>query len=135
MSKKGSPWTPEEETDLLEGIKKGQSFEALSRIHQRSVKAVQWRFGLYCKKLLRQGKPLDQISREFGLETAFLQVLLEELGSDNNKENNIAVQTVSSTCVCKEDITSIKEKLDKQSRLLKKCLEKQEKILGLLMKK
>lgn len=130
MSKKGAPWTPEEETDLLEGLKKGHSFETLSRIHQRTVKAVQWRFGLYCKKLMRQGKTIEQIANEFGLDHDFLQRIIEEFVPEN-KPNTLQIDK---KCICKEELQKIKEKVEKQTRILKKLLEKQEKIWSILKK-
>ena len=140
MSKKGAPWTPEEEADLIGGLKSGKSFESLARIHQRSIKAVQFRWGLFCKKLIQQGKDPLVLSNEFGVDPSFLDQILMEL----SEKPSASIELPSSSrhnhngCACKEDLALISEKIEKQYRLIKKVLERQEKILeeiSLLRKK
>lgn len=132
MSKKGTPWTIEEEVDLLEGLKKGQSFEVLSKIHQRSMKAVQWRWGMYCKKMIRQGKSKEDIAQEFRVEPNFLNQILMEMGQD--KAEHVVPpssnQSGHNFNQISKELDEIKQKLDQNTRWLKKCYSLQEKLLS-----
>ena len=139
MSKKGSPWTTEEEADLLEGLRKGLSFEQLARAHERSVKAVAWRWGMYCKKKIDNGRTPEQLVSEFHVSPDFLSKILEDLTTHQHSSSS-SIKTPSfgetgSSCDCKEKVQELGEKIDRQTRLLKKIFHQQESLFSSFSKK
>lgn len=136
MSKKGSPWTAEEEADLLEGLRKGLSFDQLARAHERSVKAVAWRWGMYCKKKIDNGKTPEQLVSEFHVSPDFLSKILEDL--TNQQHSSLSKTTIPETainCDCKTKIQELEEKIDRQTRWIKKIFHQQESFLSSVSKK
>lgn len=127
MSKKGSPWTVEEEVDLLEGLRKGLTFENLARAHERTVKAMAWRWGMHCKKKMEQGKTPEQLIAEFHVSPDFFFKTIDELASSKQQQPNGGggSNPVKQDCCCKQRLEELSDKIDRLSRLIKKLLLQQ----------
>jgi hypothetical protein len=80
MSKKGQPWSKEEEETMLSMLRKGETIDSVAGLLQRTSKAILWRLGLYCQKIVRTRKrTLEQLSDEFNCSIENLRDVMDQL--------------------------------------------------------
>lgn len=121
MSKRGEPWTADEHDRMLEGLRGGMSFEQVARRHERSVKAIQWRFGAHCQRLT-PAKTIEQIAKEFGQPPDRIEEIMVEIRSQKQQHQPSIQQQPTSS--------SIDDVLQKHTKLLKKILLGQQEIVA-----
>jgi len=136
MSKKGQPWSKEEEDTMLSMLRKGETIDSVAGLLQRTSKAILWRLGLYCQKIVRTRKrTLEQLSDEFNCSIENLRDVMDQLelqhggggnvgnnnstanGNNNNQEILLALKTIQ------EDISSINTRIIRISKNVKKLQE------------
>ena len=136
MSKKGQPWSKEEEETMLSMLRKGETIDSVAGLLQRTSKAILWRLGLYCQKIVRTRKrTLEQLSDEFNCSIENLRDVMDQLelqhggggnvgnnnstanGNNNNQEILLALKTIQ------EDISSINTRIIRISKNVKKLQE------------
>lgn len=133
MSKSGQPWTQGEEQQMLDMIRQKQPFPSIARVHGRSVKAIQLRFGGYCnRKIQSKSTTLSQLSDEFNVDANVVADCIDQLSQSNSdRRHNMDNQSVSLSssgsfsdiAVIKEEISDIQTRLSKLSKTLKKFIE------------
>lgn len=121
MSKRGEPWTADEHDRMLDGLRGGMSFEQVARRHERSIKAIQWRFGTHCQRVM-PAKTIEQIAKEFGQHPDRIEEIMVEIKSQKQQQPAIQQQQQSIP-------GTIDEVLQKHTRLLKKILLGQQEIV------
>jgi len=137
MSKRGEPWTPEEHDRLLESLRKGKTFDQLAREHERSVKAVKWRFGTHCGRM-RSKKTIDQLAREFHVDATAIEEILSDMNSSPQQNQSLHNTTTSSMSrtppaidhTAHQKMDEMNERLQRHSRILKKMADDQKILLA-----
>jgi hypothetical protein len=135
MSKKGQPWSKEEEDTMLSMLRKGETIDSVAGLLQRTSKAILWRLGLYCQKIVRTRKrTLEQLSDEFNCSIENLRDVMDQLelqhggggnvgnsnstaNGNNNQEILLALKTIQ------DDISSINTRIIRISKNVKKLQE------------
>lgn len=121
MSKRGEPWSHDEEERMLDGLRRGETFEHIARRHERSAKAIRLRFGMYCRKHMGE-QSIDTLGKEFHQTPANIQIILSDLDSTHTPSPHFQQQQVAATSATHDEI---KEKLQRHTKLLKKIIEEQ----------
>lgn len=117
MSKKGQPWTTEEEKDMLDRLRMGVGFETVAREHERTVKAIQWRWGMHCQRRIhRESIDLSRLAREFHTSPEVLSEILEQMKP-------------SPSTSASANTKSLEDKIDRMYDMLLKIVKTQKKIL------
>lgn len=124
MSKKGQPWTTEEEKDMLDRLRMGAGFETVAREHERTVKAIQWRWGMHCqRRIQRESIDPSRLAREFHTSPEILSEILEQMKPSPSTSSTSTSTSASANTKLLED------KIDRMYDLLLKIAKTQKKIL------
>lgn len=125
MSKRGEPWSHDEEEMMLDGLRRGETFEHVARRHERSGKAIRLRFGMYCRKHMGK-QSLDQLGKEFHQTAENIQTIISDLQSTHAQTQPPHYQQQQQAqVVVSSSHDEIKDKLQRHTKLLKKLIEEQ----------
>ena len=127
MSKRGEPWTTDEHDRMLDALRGGMSFEKVARQHERSVKAIQWRFGTHCQRVMPK-KTIEQVAQEFRQSPDRIEEIMVDMKSQKQQQHQL--QSHSQPVIAAADTTHIDEILQKHTKLLKKIFQNQQNILS-----
>jgi hypothetical protein len=105
-------------------MRKGKTFDQLAREHERSIKAVQWRFGTHCRKM-RNKKTIEQLSREFNVNSTTIEEILIDMDSSPQQNQSLHnTNTFKTQPIINQSghhkMDEMNERLQRHSRFLKK---------------
>lgn len=116
MMNKKKNWSPEEEKDLLDAVRRGEFFDKIAMRHERTPNAIRLRFGMICKKALEKST-LQDLCREYRMEGPQLERCIRDWDTIQNKSSTITTTTMTNSLTdiqfLKEELASLHRKIDK----------------------
>lgn len=126
-----TPWTSKEETELCHQIKLGIPIEKISKIHQRTEKAIEMRLASIFKKRLENKEKMSVLCNEFNLTEKQIQYYMND-AEENKRKYEAMNSSTPSTSTLKDtilnDIFHKLETLEKHLDSIEKRLDKIEQI-------
>ena len=107
LSNIGSKWTPEEEQQLIEELGEGNSYDEISEIHGRTVKAIEARINLMIGR--NRSKSAKEISKLLNVDQDYIQQRLDEYKSKAKKTSTKSLSKNKKLVIKKKEKPSVKE--------------------------
>ena len=123
-------WTCEEEQEMLDSIRRKETFEKIARRHERTPNAIRLRFGMVCMKKLESNQTtMRDLCQEFQTDSSHITQCMDAL--ENIQKKNTSANTLlpsltidpAELTLIKEEVLSLHEKTDKIYRHVKKIVE------------
>lgn len=108
---------------MLEARRRGESWEKIAERHERTPKAIEWRWGSYCQRRIRGKKAmLPDLAREFHVDPNHLEELLAQLNDQQQPSASSANGVSSSVIDLKKEIAMILSRLEQMDERLTRIL-------------
>lgn len=123
-------WAVEEENEMLNAIRRGESFDTIAKRHERTQNAIKLRFGMLCKKEIeKNSKNMQDLCKEYNIHENQMTRYINDLETIQKKNQQLSHTPIPSSfdpadiSIIKEEILVMNEKIDKIYKHIKKMLK------------